>query len=139
VASFDVNFPKKEIDERLKKVVGEAFEDVGPPDISFDFTQLEEATGPTPRNVPKLFGLTPLAYMSAPVEHFTELCEEHSYQKIMSSLTYILNIGANGDEVVIERTRNLMTALREQKTTESSHNQNESRDLPAQTDDDDNL
>ncbi len=83
--------------------------------------------------MPKILNLKASEFMGAPTLHFIKLCEDHSYTKVISGLTYIRNVSSNGDQAVVERAKMLQEDLKRWRTTSSQLDQNKPDVQPAQS------
>lgn len=109
---------KDEKDEELAKLLDEVLlPDNGLTEQTCNWSSIERFAKVVPLRVPPLLECTPTEFMELPPEHFTQLCEKHTYSKVVSSLTYIQNIAGHGDQTVIERVESLKAALKAHKTS----------------------
>lgn len=120
-----------EEDKYLDELMSETFA-IESQKLEPNFDKLFKLIGPAPITVPKVLNLKASEFMSAPISHFIKLCEDHSYSKVISGLTYIRNVSSNGDQAVIERVKVLQEDLKRWRTTSSQLDQNKQDVQPAQ-------
>ena len=105
----------EDIDPRVAARIEEAFSGESKK-IELNLDRLFKLVGPAPRTVPKIIGLKPSEFMGSDLDYFKQLCEEHTYAKVISALTYIRNVAADGNEEVIQKAVDLQEDLKSWRT-----------------------
>lgn len=120
----------EEIDQRVTDLIEEAFSGE-PKNAEINLDRLFALVGPAPRTVPKIIGLKPSEFMGSELDFYKNLCEEHTYAKVISALTYIRNVAADGNEEVIQKAVDLQEDLKRWRTNDPPDNQSTQDDQTA--------
>jgi hypothetical protein len=75
---------------------------------------------PAPRTVPSALKMTPQEFMEAPLERFSQICEETSYRSVTSSLNFVASFHAKDSPEVKRRIATVRAFLKEWKAAQTA-------------------